>query len=378
MSMMRLPLFCVLSLAAAAAGCSSPDDGSGPADSTPDSPETEPEGPKPPVNPALPRAPGEPAPPPEPELTGCGVKSGFPGDEYCILPPPEGQGFQLHYGPSDYDDPDEVAKYLMEAGAETNDFIPITATNTEDIFFYGRQYRMRPHSHHLIVSEPGGTGSFLGTGRRLGGTQNSAKDNPVGGSPPENLGIGMPLKAKAPLLINLHYFNSTDGQILQEVWVNFWYVDAAEVTQEAKEMFLWAQGPPVEPGAVTTVKGKRVITEPGRVLTMYGHRHSNNTRFSAYRTRADVRELVYDDYDWAEPGVLEFNSAVVNPAAGAGGEQGGGHTGPLELLAGDALEWECEIENRHEVPITFGENEAITSEMCILIGDALGPTLLGF
>src|SRR5690349_14511108 len=28
----------------------------------------------------------------------CGLKSGWAGDEYCMLPPPEGQGIQIHLG----------------------------------------------------------------------------------------------------------------------------------------------------------------------------------------------------------------------------------------------------------------------------------------
>jgi hypothetical protein len=111
---------------------------------------------------------------------------------------------------------------------------------------------------------------------------------------------------------------------------------------------------------------------------MYGHRHSNNVRFTAYRTRNGTRTLAYEDYDWEEPLVVEFNSVVQNPAPNPTAFSGGGHTGILDLLPGDRLEWECEIVNERDTTITFGENEAATSEMCILVGDAVGPPLLGF
>ncbi len=332
-----------------------------------------------PTDPAAPAAPGDPKPPSAPKLTGCGIDSGFPGDEYCILPPPPGLGFQIHTGPSSYDDPDEVAKYVVDAGQETVEFISATAGNEEDVYFYGRQYRMRPGSHHLIVSEAGGGGgSVLGPGRRLGGSQNPAKDNPASGTPPESVGIGVPLAAHAPLSLNLHYFNASDHPVLKETWVNIWYVDPATVTKEAKEMFLWAQGAAVQPGATATVTNSREITEAGRVLTMYGHRHSNNVRFSAHLTHEGTRELVYDDYSWEEPAVLEFNSLTLNATPNPDAHRTGGHTGILELLPGDTLDWQCDVQNNREVPITFGENEAATSEMCILVGDALGPALLGF
>ena len=50
----------------------------------------------------------------------CGLNSGFPGDEYCIPPPPEGKGIQIHFGPNDYTDAAEVAKYLIRPGEEFN------------------------------------------------------------------------------------------------------------------------------------------------------------------------------------------------------------------------------------------------------------------
>jgi hypothetical protein len=338
-----------------------------------------PSGPVEPTDPAAKLLTGEPEPPSAPVLTGCGIDSGYAGDEFCILPPPPDKGFQIHYGPSNYDDPDEVAKYLIEAGGETNQFLPATAGNTEDVYFYGRQYRMRPGSHHLIVSQAGGGGggSIIGMGRRLGGTQNPAKDNPSQGTPPENVGVGVPLEANAPLSLSLHYFNSTDHALLKEIWVNFWYIDAEKVTQEAKEIFIWAQGTPLDPGMKETVTGTWPITDTGRVLTMYGHRHSNNVRFSAYRNRGGERELVYDDYSWEDPTVFEYNSETLNPTPAAASGKPGGHTGILDLKVGDVLEWQCDVENKRSVQISFGENEAATSEMCILVGDAVGPALLG-
>src|SRR5689334_21722050 len=39
----------------------------------------------------------------------CNLHSGFAGDEYCIFPPPEGKGIQIHFGPKNYTDQDELA-----------------------------------------------------------------------------------------------------------------------------------------------------------------------------------------------------------------------------------------------------------------------------
>src|SRR5262249_48361646 len=169
-------------------------------------------------------------------------------------------------------------------------------------------------SHHLILTESGTSGFAAGTGRRLGGSQNESRDNPAAGSaPPENAGIGIQLKANDPLNLNLHHFNGSDHPLLQEAWVNIWYVDPSTVTQTANELYLFAAGTSVPPGGHTVFTGTRSITSVGRVLSMYGHRHASTVRFSAYRTRAGKKMLIYQDFDWVEPSVFEFNSTTTNP-----------------------------------------------------------------
>jgi hypothetical protein len=37
----------------------------------------------------------------------CKLDTGYIGDEHCILPPPADKGFQVHYGPTDYDSPED-------------------------------------------------------------------------------------------------------------------------------------------------------------------------------------------------------------------------------------------------------------------------------
>ena len=310
----------------------------------------------------------------------CGDTGGrYSGDNFCIAPPPDGQGFQIHYGPSDYDNPDDVANYLLDPGGETNLYSPVTSGNDSDVYYYKRQYRMRPGSHHLIVTE-GSMGGQALAARRLGGSQNSSKDNPEGKPAPENTGIGIPLKAHDSLTINLHNFNQTDSPILKEAWVNFWYVDASTVTQEANELFLFAPGQSIPPGAHVTFSGKKTVTEETRILTMYGHRHASTVRFDAYVTHGGERKLVLRDFDWEEPGVFEFNSATTNPApdptAGAAGVAGAA-SGDLTLVPGDLIEWECDVRTDTSNTVTYGLNEVAGSEMCILVGDLVGPTMVG-
>lgn len=293
----------------------------------------------------------------------CGLDTQWPGDEYCIKPPPADKGFQMHLGPTNYMNPER--QFIMEPNTETTVSIPATAGNTQNVYYYWRQYRMRPGSHHLIVNSGA---------RRLGGTQNLTKDNPERGMiAPENKGVGMMLAARAPLSNSLHYYNFTDKPIIKEVWVNFWYRDQAEVTEPANEIFSML-GMGIAPGQHVVKHGSCNVTGSGRLLTLYGHVHSHNKRFSAWRTRGGQKMLIHESFDWEHPGVSEFSSVVMNPMLNTAGKQAGGFSGVMDVKPGDLIEFECDIVN--DTNKTFvGQNEAEDDEMCILIGDSAGTSL---
>src|SRR5262245_41281398 len=80
----------------------------------------------------------------------CNISTGYPGDELCILPPPEGTGFQLHYGPSSYDQA-EINKFLLMPGDERTDCIFVDTPNQTEVFFNEYHGRMRPGSHHMLL-----------------------------------------------------------------------------------------------------------------------------------------------------------------------------------------------------------------------------------
>src|SRR6185312_2872077 len=82
----------------------------------------------------------------------CPTSSGYGGDEACLQTPLESKGFQLHYGPSDYDDPDDVAQYLVDPGKEIVACYFAKTSNEEDVYSTGYQIHMRPGSHHLILN----------------------------------------------------------------------------------------------------------------------------------------------------------------------------------------------------------------------------------
>jgi hypothetical protein len=308
---------------------------------------------------------------PKMAMDECGLNTKWLGDEYCINPPPKDKGFQIHVGPTDYDNPDP--KYVLEPGEETNEIFPGMTGNTEDVYFLVRQYRMRPGSHHLIVSG-GGAGGGLG-GTRLGGTQNLAKDDPVNSEiAPENEGLGIPLAANTAVTNSLHYINLTEGPILKETWVNFWYRDKALVKEPAITMYSFAPIS-VQPHTHVVLHGSCPITGPaGRVIQIYGHRHANNLRFSAWHEHGGQKDLLFEDYDWQHPAVLEYTSLVTNTLPDPGKKIAGGASGVVNIAAGDTMSFECDIVNDTDQSFV-GKNEAENDEMCILIGATVGASV---
>lgn len=301
----------------------------------------------------------------------CGLDTKYAGDEYCILPPPPDKGFQLHIGPSNYDNPE--LKYLLAPGQEVTSDFSAVSSNDKPIHFYYRQFRMRNGAHHNIITASDGGG--LGLGHRIGTSNRLAEDSPQGGIiAPENAGVGIGLGAHTNINVNLHSINTSEETQLREVWINFWYVDEDKVTEPVNEVFatgsvLFAIGPHED-----TMLGPFScnVTGNGRMLWMYGHRHANNVRFSAWRQRGLQRDVIYEATHWEEPLVLEYSSTVMNntmPDLANGIE--GGWSGILDLQAGDQIGWECHVINQTDGTLRF-TNNTYTGEMCIVDAELVG------
>ena len=293
----------------------------------------------------------------------CGLKTNFIGDEYCINPPPADQGFQMYIGPTDRDSPEP--QYVLEPGRELTENFTVTSGNASPIYYYYRQYRMRPGAHQLIINQER---------RRIGGSTSTAKDSPhLGMIAPENMDVGMALPAQVALRNHLHYFNSTGAPILIEGWVNFWYRDASVVKQPTIEVYS-VSPMNVAPGEHVVISGSCPVGGSGHALTFYPHVHANNLRFSAYRVRGGNREPILDSFDWEHPYVAEYSSIAKNPAANRASRTPGAFSGLLELRAGDRVDIECEIENKTNGTL-IGTDAVFDGELCILIGDTVGASI---
>ncbi|MDD9968690.1 MAG: hypothetical protein OXR73_20785 [Myxococcales bacterium] len=314
----------------------------------------------------------------------CGIDSGFPGDEFCILPPAEGEGFQIHIGPDDYADPAEIAKYTIEPGEEFNNSVLGHIPVDEDVFFNRITVQLRPGSHHWISSVVEGRPEervYNGTdceGARqigsVGGGQNLIYDNPPGGVPaPENEGLGRELRGDSSLCMNLHAYNVTEQTQLREMWINVYTAPEAEVTQRAGRIgIVGGLGMAVPPGEKETITYTETFDRPGRIIQLYGHRHAWTPRFAVWLND----ELIYDSWDWYESIVYNYDSLTMNPPINSDAKVDGAISGMLEVKAGDQLKFSCFVENDSDITMRWA-NSLYGGEMCNLWGTTVGTQLVG-
>jgi hypothetical protein len=314
----------------------------------------------------------------------CGIHSGWPGDEYCLLPPKEGEGIQIHIGPTDYKNAAEVAKYTIKAGQEFNNSVIAPINLTEQKWFQRIQVQMRPGSHHWISTvvegkpeakfyDDTGCGGAVGKGS-LGGGQNLVYDNPPGGVPaPENAGLGRSVEGNSSLCMNLHAYNFTDREQLREIWINIYFIEEEKVTQRAQGIgMVGGLGLSVGPRQKKDLTYSGRFQADGRIIQLFGHRHAWTPRFAVWLKD----KLVYDSWSWEDSVTYNYDSITMNPPINTAGMTDGAVSGVLEFKAGDDLKFTCFIENDSDNTLGFS-NQVYEGEMCNLWGSSVGAGLSG-
>jgi hypothetical protein len=312
----------------------------------------------------------------------CNLKSGFPGDEYCLKPPAEGEGIQIHIGPKDYKSMAEVMKYVLAPGEEFNNSVIGNIPLTEDKWFSRITVHMRPGSHHWISTvvdgkpaeqfyDDTGCGAATSVGS-VGGGQNLIYDNPPMGKPaPENEGLGRPIPGNSSLCMNLHAYNFSDKPQVRELWINVYFVDEAKVTQRAKGIgIVGGLGLSLAPGQNKEETYEEMFTAPGRIIQLFGHRHVWTPRFAVWLNE----KLIYDSWSWQESVTFNYDSLTMNPPIDTAMKIDGAVSGSIDVKAGDKLKFTCFIENKSDTTLRFS-NELRGGEMCNLWGSAVGTGL---
>ena len=219
------------------------------------------------------------------------------------------------------------------------------------------------------------------------GTNSNIIDNLPGASKPymprmpiapENAHIGREIGPNTPSQADMHNFNPTDKDTLREFWMNIYYADESEVTDKAEQIRVfgglsWLYAP-IAIGTDKTYTYSCPINSDGRIIELLGHIHSHaiNETASIRRANGDV-EKVFEMYDYLEPAQFAYDSVTKNP--GFSDSAPGAVSGPIEVHAGDSLEWSCHVVNNDVAGGLRFTNEVVNGEMCIMWGAAVGPLI---
>jgi hypothetical protein len=273
---------------------------------------------------------------------------------------------------------------------EAENCVYVRTTNTEPIWVNRFHGRMRPESHHLIVTIapewPEGVvegepvdcdqGEAFGS-RWLLGSQDPQIDIEAEGSTPGSLpakegdpefGAGTVIQPGSILRIDMHYVNGTDKEILREGWVFLKTVPADQVKVPV-DMITFFQGlinvPPNSKGTVTA-RGRCEVPSERYIGMVTGHFHRNGVRFSAwYEPAGGIPQLIYQSFDWDTPGNAWYTPRITNPVVDGGGRWGA-TSGYIKAKPGDYVSFECEFDNPTTQTISFGELGR--DQMCNVFG----------
>jgi hypothetical protein len=321
----------------------------------------------------------------------CNIKSGYAGDEMCIEPPPAGTGFQFHYGPADYNNAEEVAKYTLAPNSEVTDCVFFPTPNDTAVYFNEYHSRMRPGSHHMLLyiqsaplpeTGPDGPGTCNLAGEvqstNLFGAQ-TAKLDVVGNvdGAPENNGSAIMIPAKQQGIMQVHFINSTSQPILREAWANVVYVDKSKVTQLGDPIFFIAGVTMnVAKGETYIAHGTANVPDSAgpdfRLVSVTPHYHTHTSKVEVTATIGGQTQTILQSFPTMhvlpEPILTNFDSVAKNQVADPTARIGGASSGILAMKPGDHIDWECTITNDDQPnPITFA-NAVYTGEMCNLFG----------
>lgn len=317
-----------------------------------------------------------------PPITYCSPETGFPGDEAALCPLSEEEGVSLHYGPSSYDDADEMARYMLDGRLEDENCFYAEVGNSERFYFNQYSGRMRPQSHHMILYGLSGDGDAprgldeCGAAQGLSssfiaGSQTPAIDYPDQRLPhtPEDDVTAQYLEPNAVVALDLHYVNRTTDPILREGWINFRRADPESVQIAQNGIMLIGLGISIPAQSVgTMVRKTALVPSNRRIVALTGHFHANGQRFSVWVQRAgsETQELVYEMYDPVDPLALAYRDGVENGTPNREHKLPGGVSGELNLQQGDRIIWECEMDNPTDERVVFGDRS--TDQMCNLFG----------
>jgi len=188
----------------------------------------------------------------------------------------------------------------------------------------------------------------------------------------------------------MHHFNASGMTILKEAWTNLWWEDDAKTEVfgifglDLTQVALLS----VPPGTTTDLHYSFDITQPIRLVTVFGHRHSWTSNFGSWIEQPGGKlDIIYQSFQWLDDPTYRYDSMTMNPVPAPMAKTDGATSGIRMLMPGQKLHFNCHIEFTDEraksekapMPADVGPlrfaNEAFTAEMCILFGSTAAVKL---
>jgi hypothetical protein len=278
-----------------------------------------------------------------PALSACGTDA--PSG-----PALTGEDFALRWGP-----------VTVGPGEEGTRCMTIDVGNEESIFVHQIHNQLAAPSHHLVIYQLGDPNAPV--------TPEPEPCNPFAGTLAPNSGASplMITQKKDDLLalpdgvaytfvphqrlrIELHYFNSSDSDVVAEATSTFFVGTPELIEHEASFMFIGTPDIELPPNSRSSVQAYFTPPESLAGVNFYaitGHTHALGTNVVVDRAPARDGEMtsVYapDAFSWSEPPTVMHEPAFKLP------EEGG-------------FRFQCDYHNTTDATVSFGESA--TAEMC--------------
>jgi hypothetical protein len=217
---------------------------------------------------------------------------------------------------------------------------------------------MTSGSHHMILystqqaAQPDGT--FTDCGKEAGGSglktlrvwlYASQKPENEASMPP---GVAMPLRARQPLMLNLHYLNAGTKPLTVRALVNAEYATGS--FERAGAFITFNTQIKIPAQGSQTVSGRCKLPEGGKFFTMstHSHRYTTAASVSLLQSGRVTKELV-STTDWEHPVIARWDAPFLIPSDT------------------EELQYSCTYKNDTDQIITVGES-ASENEMCMAVG----------
>jgi hypothetical protein len=225
---------------------------------------------------------------------------------------------------------------------------------TSDTGVYRFTSSMTPGSHHMIVFKTKTAQAADGTfGECDGFGQGSGlADIPVwlyaSQNPESELvmpdGVGVALAASQPVMVNMHYVNTTDAPITANVNLELdTFAPGAKYT-EAHAYITYNTKIDIPAGAVGMVSGSCDVDPATQFIMMSTHSH----KYTMSAKVMDGATQVLETLDWQHATVQQWEA-------------------PFFSFASGKLDYSCQYRNTTTMPLTTGES-ALANEMCMAVG----------